>query len=148
MEFVTSDAYLPVMSHLSRTILSVLKLIGFDNNQVVTEDWIRAYGSAFPTPESCKGAIAFPLNLMKPESSVYLTAAMRKPGVLEALAAKPIVLVMGERDRQFPRLLIDGLFREIWPDLRAIELPNAGHFVQEDAPGTLVPMIEQFVSSH
>ena len=146
-EFFTSEAYLPVMSHLSRTILSVLKLVGFENNEVITEDWIRAYAAPFPTPESCKGAIAFPLDNLKPETHSYLEAAMKKPGVREALGAKPVMMVMGAEDRLIPEVLVSGLFREIWPDAGIIKLPNVGHFAQEDAPETLVTMIETFVGS-
>lgn len=49
--FITSHDFAPVMSHLSRAILMVLKLVGFVNNQVLTTDWIRAYAAPFPTFE-------------------------------------------------------------------------------------------------
>ena len=135
------------MSHLSRNILSVLKLVGFVNHQAITDDWIRAYASAFPTPESCKGAKAFPLNAVNPASWAYLEAQMKQPGVLEAMSTKPAMTVMGEEDRTVPEVLARGFLREIWPDAPFITLPNVSHFAQEDAPETLVAMIEQFVRS-
>jgi len=147
-EFFTSDEFEPVMSHLSRNILSVLKLVGFVNNQVINDDWIRAYASPFPTTESCKGAKAFPLNTINPESWSYLEAAMKKPGVIEALRAKPAMMVMGDKDRNFPEVLVKGMLREIWPDAPFIMLLNVGHYAQEDAPETLVAMIEQFIGTH
>ena len=146
-QFFTSADFEPVMSHLSRTILSVLKLVGFENNQVITEEWVRAYASPFPTPQSCKGAKAFPLNTMNPASFSYLEAAMKEPGVMEALRTKPAMSVAGEKDLTLPTVLATGLLHEIWPDAPFIELPNVGHYAQEDAPGTLVAMIEQFVGS-
>ena len=146
-QFFTSDAFEPVMSHLSRTILSVLKLVGFENNGAITEEWIRAYASPFPTPESCKGAKAFPLHTMNPASFSYLEAAMKKPGATEALRTKPAMTVMGEKDRTLPAVLARGMLHEIWPDAPYIELPNAGHYAPEDAPDALVEMIEHFVGS-
>jgi haloalkane dehalogenase len=146
-EFFTSDAFDPVMSHLSRTILSVLKLVGFVNNNIITDDWVRAYAAPFPTIESCKGAKAFPLNTINPVSWAYTEAAMKKPGVVEALRDKPAMMLIGEEDRTAPRALVKGMLEEIWPGAPLITLPNVGHFAQEDAPETLLAMIEQFVST-
>jgi pimeloyl-ACP methyl ester carboxylesterase len=56
--------------------------------------------------------------------------------------------VMGEEDRTLSEVLAKGMFREIWPDAPFIKLPNVSHYAQEDAPETLVAMIEQFVSTH
>ena len=147
-EFFSSEEFEPVMSHLSRNILSVLKLIGFVNHEAITDDWIRAYASAFPTPESCKGAKAFPLNAGNPVSWAYLEAQMKQPGVIEAMSKKPAMTVMGEEDRTVPAALARGFLHEIWPDAPFITLPNVGHFAQEDVPGTLLAMIDQFVQSH
>jgi cis-3-alkyl-4-acyloxetan-2-one decarboxylase len=35
----------------------------------------------------------------------------------------------------------------MWPDAPVVELPGAGHYVQEDVPYTLVALIRQFVQS-
>ena len=147
-QFFTSEDFDPVMSHLGRSILSVLKLVGFVNHQVISDDWIRAYASPFPTPESCKGAKAFPLNTMNPACFSYLETAMKQPGAIEALRTKPAMSVMGEEDRTLPPILAEGMFREVWADAPFITLPGVGHYAQEDAPRTLVAMIEQFVGAH
>ena len=146
-EFFSSDEFEPVMNHLSRNILSVLKLIGFANHRVVSDDWIRAYASAFPTPESCKGAKAFPLNTINPASWSYLEAQMKQPGVVEAMSTKPAMAVLGEEDRSLPVILARAFLHEIWPGAPFVTLPHVSHFAQEDAPETLVAMIEQFVQS-
>ena len=36
-------------------------------------------------------------------------------------------------------------FKTLWPEGPVVELPNAGHFCQEDAPETLVALIQQFI---
>jgi pimeloyl-ACP methyl ester carboxylesterase len=35
-------------------------------------------------------------------------------------------------------------FRAFFPTGTVHELPDAGHFIQEDAPETVVPLIEEF----
>ena len=44
--------------------------------------------------------------------------------------------------------LVEAMLREIWPDAPSISLPNVGHYAQEDAPDSVVAMIEQFVRSN
>ena len=87
MQFFTSDQFEPVMDHLGRTILSILKLVGFVNHDVISDEWIRAYAAPFPTPESCKGAKSFPMQTMNPAAFAYQEDAMKVPGALEALGA-------------------------------------------------------------
>ena len=146
-QFFTTEEFDPVMSHLSRTILSVLKLVGFENNDVITEEWIRAYAAPFPTPESCKGAKAFPLHTQNPASFAYFEAAMKAPGVIDALSAKPAMTVMGAEDRTLPGVLSKGMLHEIWPDAPYIELPDVGHYAPEDAPSALLEILGNFVAS-
>ena len=44
-------------------VLSVMKIIGFQNSAAVDETWIRAYSAPFPDRESCIGGIEFPLDV-------------------------------------------------------------------------------------
>jgi haloalkane dehalogenase len=41
-----------------------------------------------------------------------------------------------------------GDFRALFPDASLVTLPGVGHFCQEDAPETLVTLIDQFVQSN
>lgn len=146
-EFFTSEDFDPVMSHLSRNILSVLKLIGFENNDVITDEWIRAYAAPFPTPADCVGAKAFPLNTINPVSWAYTEAPMREPTSVEALREKPALMMLGAEDRTAPAVIAEALLHEIWPEAPSIHLPGVGHFAQEDAPETVIALIEQFVAT-
>jgi haloalkane dehalogenase len=38
-------------------------------------------------------------------------------------------------------------FQGIWPGRPVVELPDAGHFSQEDVPGTIVALIKLFIQS-
>ena len=59
----------------------------------------------------------------------------------EALADKPVVLMFGRKD---PALasdsIIDPWLRQ-FPDATYIDLPEAGHYIQEDAPDEIVAAI-------
>jgi hypothetical protein len=53
-----------VLGNLSTTVLSVMKLIGFQNSSAVTDTWIRAYAAPFSTRDECIGAMEFPLDAL------------------------------------------------------------------------------------
>ena len=53
------DGSLPfVLGSLNVTVLSMMKLIGFENLAQVNDTWVAAYSAPFGTREECKGAIA------------------------------------------------------------------------------------------
>jgi haloalkane dehalogenase len=128
-----------VLSNLRSTILSVMKRIGFERTDVVDETWVRAYASAFPDVASCKGALQFPLGITAARTFEFL---MEGASGFAASQKKPAILVGGTRDRAIPAPTAIAMFGSIWPDGPVIELTDAGHFVQEDAPEIVVPLIE------
>ena len=131
-----------VLSHLGSTILSVMQIVGLERLDKVDETFIRAYGAAFPTPADCKGAIEFPLDLALGRVREFVRAGL--PGV-PAVREKPAFMIEGMRDRAIPPALAIADFKGLWPDAPVIELPDAGHFLQEDAPETVVPLIQAFL---
>lgn len=133
-----------VLSHLGSTVLSVMKRIGFERTSVVDETWVRAYASPFPNEASCRGAIQFPLEIGAPRTLEFMVEAMSAMPVLQA---KPAMLIEGMQDRAIPPGFAIGSFRSLWPSGPVIELAGAGHFVQEDAPEIVVPLIRQFLQS-
>ena len=50
-----------ILGELGSTVLSVMKIPNFTNNNVINDNWVKAYSSQFPDRASCKGAINFPL---------------------------------------------------------------------------------------
>ncbi len=131
-----------VLSNLGATMLSVLKRIGFERTGHVDETWVRAYAAAFPTPEECKGALAFPADIGRPE---MVSTMLEHIGNLPALAAKPAMYVHGEEDRAIPTAYSVGAFKSTWPNGPVVTLPGVGHFIQEDAPETACALIAQFI---
>ena len=67
------------------------------------------------------------------------------PRELEAIRRKPAMLAEGLRDRAILPETVLTHFRTGFPAGAVIELPNAGHFCQEDEPAILIALIEQFL---
>ena len=133
-----------VLRNLGSTVLSVMKIIGFENTAVVDDTWIRAYSSPFEAPEDCVGALEFPLDVYLGRIREYV---LEGAGGVEALKAIPGMLAEGMRDHAIPPALAIGDFEALWPGRPVVQLPLAGHFCQEDKPDTLVALISQFMQT-
>lgn len=133
-----------VLRHLGSTVLSVMKIIGFENTAAVDDVWIRAYAAPFATPEECVGALEFPLDAYHARIRDFVLEGLPH---LDALRAKPAMLAEGLCDHAIPPALAIADFEALWPGRPVVRLPGVGHFCQEDAPEMLVALIEQFVQS-
>jgi len=133
-----------VLGHLDVNVLSIMKIIGFENSSAVDANWIAAYGAPFPTRDDCIGAIEFPLDVLLGRFLPYVREGFP---LLENLKAKPAMLTVGMKDRAIAPDVQIVDFRGVWPDRPIVKLPEAGHFSQEDAPGTVVSLIQAFVQS-
>jgi len=130
------------LGHLGSNILSVMKIIGFENSAAVDDAWIRAYSAPFPDKPSCLGAIEFPLDAHLGRVGPYV---MEERDNIPKLAAIPAMMVEGMQDHAIdPERAIEG-FKTLYPNGSVVRLPNAGHFCQEDAPEIIVPLIQQFL---
>jgi pimeloyl-ACP methyl ester carboxylesterase len=134
-----------VLRHLGSTVLSVMKLLGFENSAAVDDTWIRAYSGPFATPEESVGGVEFPLDAYLGRIRDYTVEGATG---LPALQAKPAMLAEGLCDHAIPPELAIADFEGVWPGRPIVRLPGVGHFSQEDAPETLVALIEQFVQSN
>jgi haloalkane dehalogenase len=134
-----------VLRNAGSTVLSVMKIIGFQNSAAVDETWIRAYSAPFPDWDSAVGAYEFPIDAYSGRIADYVVAGAA--GVPD-LVAKPAILLEGMEDRAIPPARAIADFRALWPDAPIIELPGVGHFCQEDAPDLLVANIKQFVRAN
>lgn len=66
---------------------------------------------------------------------------------MAALRAKPAMLVEGMRDTALtPRCMVPA-FRLAYPGAPVIEIPEAGHFTPEDAPETLLALLQLFLQT-
>jgi cis-3-alkyl-4-acyloxetan-2-one decarboxylase len=131
-----------VLGNLGVTVLGVMKLLGFENSAAVDHTWLRAYGAHFQTRNDCKGAIDFPLDFVTGKWARFQAGGPRE---VEAVRGKPAMLAEGMRDRAILPDIVVKHFRAAFPGGAVVELPDAGHFCQEDQPELLTALIDQFV---
>ena len=62
-----------------------------------------------------------------------------------SLADKPILLCWGERDFCFPMKFFHR-WREIYPKAQAVSFPEASHYLLEDAPEKVIPLLRDFLA--
>ena len=139
-----SGKYYEVLNNLGDNVLSLMKKLGFENSAVVDDTWIRAYSMPFRTLEETKGAIEFPLDVILDRVSAYVMEGL-KMGNLEKVRSKPAMLAEGMKDKAMPPALVMSDFKRLFPNGPIVKIENAGHFCQEDAPETLVALIEMFM---
>jgi pimeloyl-ACP methyl ester carboxylesterase len=133
-----------MLGNLGANALSLMKIMGFENSAAVDANWIAAYTAAFPTKEDCVGAVEFPLDALLQRIVPYIKEGLP---LVDNLKSKPAMLTVGMKDRTIApeRQIAD--FQAVWPNRPIVKLPNAGHFSQEDAPDTIVALVQQFVQS-
>ena len=131
-----------VLSNLGSTILSVMQIVGLERLDRVDPTFIRAYAAPFATPADCKGAIEFPLDLALGRIRDFVKEGA--PGVA-ALRGKPALMLEGMLDRAIPPALALADFAGLWPNAPIVQVPQAGHYIQEDAPEVVVPALQTFL---
>jgi haloalkane dehalogenase len=133
-----------ILGELGSTILSVMKIIGFQNSATVDDTWIAAYSAPFPDRESCIGAINFPLDVHYGRFLPFVFETM-ETGDIAALKSKPAMLVSGDKDFGIAPDHAISDFRGLFPDASVVEVSGVGHFCQEDIPDELVQFISDFI---
>jgi pimeloyl-ACP methyl ester carboxylesterase len=117
----------------------VLLKIGFADRRKLTAEVHRHYLDAFPSPAERHAPWVFARELMG-SAAWYESLWERR----ERLAGKPALLLWGMRDQAFgPPAL--ARWRDALPAARVVEFPDAGHFVQEEAPEAAVREIREFL---
>ncbi len=133
-----------ILGELGSTVLSIMKIIGFQNLSVVDDTWIRAYSAPFPDRKSCIGAINFPLDVHYRRFLPFVFETMEK-GDMDALKLKPAMLVSGDKDYAIAQDHAISDFIGLYPEGRIVKVEGVGHFCQEDIPDELVSLIRAFV---
>jgi haloalkane dehalogenase len=112
----------------------------------VPDEVVAGYDAPFPTPESKAGVLAFP-ELVPTEPEHPNTTSML--AVRDALRdwRKPTLVLFGDSDPIFPPRVAERIAELIPGALPAETIPNAGHFVQEDAGEEAADRIIRFLAS-
>ncbi len=110
-----------------------------------TPQTMDAYRHPFPTTQSRQGVVAFPRMIpTSPSHSQWQTMddIEKRLHLLDA----PAIILWALNDPAFGKKYAH-LFHEVLPKAAAPEWFEAGHYLQEDIPGELVPRIEEFIRS-
>lgn len=95
------------------------------------------YRAVQPTPAARVGVAQMPKQLLAARPLLQRLAQ----DVPAKLGSKPALFVWGMRDFAFkPKAMLPGM-RSAFPDHVLVELPDAKHFIQEDAPGEIADAI-------
>ncbi len=136
-----------ILGELGSTVLSVMKIIGFENSAAVDETWIRAYSAPFPDRATCIGGIEFPLDVHFSRMVDYILEGLGT-GNLDAVKAKPAMLAYGMKDKAIRPENAIADFEALFPNAPINRFENAGHFCQEDIPEILTALIHHFIQAN
>ncbi len=121
--------------------LRVLMPFAFGDRKKLTPEIHRQYLDRFPDRWS-RGAVLWPLAHALLGSSAHYDALWRKR---QGLRGRPALIVWGMKDAAFaPRLL--ERWREALPDAQLVEIGNAGHWPQEEAPDEVLRSLRAFLA--
>jgi haloalkane dehalogenase len=141
---IEDGTYHDIMKHLGHHVVSNMKKLYFHDSSVITPEWIDAYSRPFPNEAETIAAIEFPLDAAQNRIKDYVIAGL-KTGNLEKLRSIPAMLAEGMADQAMPPLMVMDDFKRLWPNGPIVKLDNVGHFCQEDAPKTLIALIQLFM---
>ncbi|MEO1653672.1 MAG: alpha/beta fold hydrolase [Bacteroidota bacterium] len=139
-----NGVYHQVMENIHENILSVMKKLYFHNSAAVDQHWMDAYSAPFKNPEDRIAAIEFPLDVALNRIGPFVVEGI-KMGNIEQVRSKPAMLAEGMLDKAMPPALVMDDFKKLFPKGPIVEIPNAGHFCQEDTPQVLTSLILQFI---
>jgi haloalkane dehalogenase len=106
----------------------------------------RAYVEVQGSWAERAGTLAFPRLIPNTPDDPVVALLEEEDRFLRAFQG-PVLLVWGLRDRIFSRSVLDQ-WRERFPNAPVLELPEASHFLQEDAYDRIVPRIREFLANH
>ncbi len=101
------------------------------------------YTDVVPTPESREGIAVFPKEIL--DSHPWLGELEQR--VKETLGGKPASLVFGKKDPALASDTVIARWRQEFPDASCVELPDAGHYIQEDDPEACVAAIREVLAA-
>jgi haloalkane dehalogenase len=143
-DMIEKGTYEKILGNLKKTFASLLQG-GVAKGTKITDAMIRAYTAPFPDKASCKGAMAFPLDIPvgrnHPSAPIMHSILERR----NLLREKSKVIIWGLQDPVFPRFVLDW-WLSAYPGTRIHELREASHFLQEDAPDKIVKIIQELLS--
>ncbi|MFT4046857.1 MAG: alpha/beta fold hydrolase [Solimonas sp.] len=130
-----------VLGELGFNILSTLKLNGFENHTLITDTWLRAYGSRFASAADCAGAIGWAKGFAVGAHRFEVPDEAAK----RAIRSRPALAIWGQADRTLQAEHFLPLFSALFPQADVHRLAGTGHYCLEDSPGEVAALISEFL---
>jgi haloalkane dehalogenase len=105
-----------------------------------TPEILKAYTDPFPTPESRIGTWVFPRQIRM--NDAWLAETERG---LERLRDKPVEMVFAMKDPAFGRESVIERWKSYFSNVTVERIPDANHYIQEDAPDRIVAAIKRVI---
>jgi pimeloyl-ACP methyl ester carboxylesterase len=113
----------------------------------LTPTVLAAYRAPFPTPESRLAMLCWSRDIPMEERDPSYTDMKRIEQALPVLANIPTLLVWGMRDPVLPASVLR-MWQQRLPNAVTLEINDASHFLQEDAPERIVIAMREFIAAH
>jgi haloalkane dehalogenase len=127
----------PMQRRILEKNFFVERLIPAGTTRNLSQAEMDHYRGVQPSPEARKGVAVFPRQIIG--AGPWLKGlAESAPG---KLAGKPATLVWGMKDRAFGSKHFTERWQEDFPNADLRTLPDANHFIQEDAPEEIVSAV-------
>jgi len=105
----------------------------------------RAYLAPHPSWGSRTAMLAFPRAIPSgPDGAVSELAGRLEAGLRRHFAGRPVAIAWGMKDPAFTPRWLD-LWLQTFPGADVLRLPDAGHYLQEDAHERIVPALLRFL---
>ena len=108
---------------------------------------LKGYRAPFPTPASRRALFCWSRDIPVREADPSYGEMKRIEEGLTRLAGKPTLLVWGMRDPVLSEPVLRR-WQRVYPRAVTLEIEDASHFLQEDAPEQIVNGIERFLDAH
>jgi haloalkane dehalogenase len=110
----------------------------------LTPDVMTAYLAPFPTPESRRALLCWSRDITVAEGDPSWEDMKRIEDKLPLFSSTPVLIVWGMLDPVLPPSVLE-MWKRIYPHAQVREIPDASHFLQEDAPDAVLAAIEDFL---
>ena len=135
--FSTVMSSRPMQSAILNRNFFVERLIPIGTTRTLTPLEMEHYRAVQPSPEARMGIAELPKQILAARPLLQRLAR----DVPATLGAKPALFVWGMKDFAFRPAQTIPRMRATFPDHVLVELPDANHFIQEDAPDQIAAAI-------
>lgn len=108
---------------------------------------LDAYLAPYPTPESRRALVCWTRDIPVAETDASFAEMQRIERALPVFRDRPVLLAWGMRDPVLPEPVLR-MWQALYPHAETLQIEEASHFLQEDAPGPVLERVEAFLAAH